>query len=323
MASTLSKRRRQAKDVSDPKEASKVELVAATLFLIGGDTRFVLLDELALACHRLAPDTFCWPEFLWLPSLDSVRVTLVDVKRAGLVEEGSEKRGRTLKGIRLTQEGRDWAGRNERYLGSLRRRLPDPDRYMDRAEGELAAMAVLSASEGDDGRGVSRERAVAEAFRLFPERFALPQFAGWPDSARVEHAARSSSWVDISQREWTILSEHRIQVEKVRAELHVESREGFGASRRRQVMGTAHRAVHIIESTPLFQRFRRDQKAASISEDDVCDILAVTLESKPKVIQKHLDARIRLVEQAERWDLVEFLKFIGAWCAARDFNLTQ
>jgi hypothetical protein len=323
MASTPSKRRRQAKDVRDPKEASKVELVAATLFLIGGDARFVLLDELALSCHRLAPDAFCWPEYLWLPSLDSVRVTLVDVKRAGLVEEGSEKRGRTLKGIRLTQEGREWAGRNEQYLGSLRRRLPDPARYMNQAEGELAAVAVLSASEGVGGKHVSRERVVAEAFRLFPERFALPQFPGWPDSARLEQAAHGSPWVDVSQAEWTIDSEHRAQVEQVRAELHVESREGFGASRRRQVMGTAHRAVQIIESAALFQRFRREQTAATISEDDVCDILAVTLESKPAVIQKHLDARIRLVEQAERWDLVEFLKFIGAWCAARDFNLTQ
>jgi hypothetical protein len=318
-----SKPRRKVKDISDPKEATKVELVTATLALIGGNARFVLLDELALASHRLAPESFCWPEYVWLPSLDSTRVTLVDAKRMGMVEEGSEKRGRTLKGIRLTEAGRDWAGRNEQYLGSLRRRLPDASRYANRSDGELAAVSVLSASELDGAKRVARGRVVAEAFRLFPERFALHGFAGWPDSARVEQAARGSEWVEVAEEGWAIDARHRPQVDQVRAELHVESREGFGASRRRQVMGTAHKAVQLIESTPLFQRFRQEQAAASVNEEDVCDILAVTLESKPAVIQKHLDARIRLVEQAERWDLVEFLKFIGAWCAARDFNLTQ
>jgi len=318
------KPRRRAKDVDDAQQATKVELVAGTLALIGGGTRFVTLDELALACHRLAPDVFCWPEYLWLPSLDSVRVTLVDVKRAGLLEEGSEKkRGRTLKGLRLTNEGREWAGRNERFLASLRGRLPEASRYADRDKAELAAVAVLSASEGDGAKVVSRERVIAEAFRLFPEHFALPKFPGWPDSASVEQAARGSSWLVFSTAGWTIEAQYRPTVERALAELHVESSEGFGASKRRLVQGTAQRAVQLIERTALFQRYQRDQAEAQVSEEEICDILSVTLESKPETVRKHIDSRLRLVEQAERWDLAEFLKWISAWCKARDYNLIQ
>jgi hypothetical protein len=317
------KQPRRPRDVSNVAEASKVDMATATLFLIGGDARFVVMDELAIACHRLAPDVFSWPEYLWLPNLDSVRVTLVDVKRRGLAEEGSEARGRTLKGIRLTQEGREWIARNEAFLGTLRRRLPDPTHYAARKDGELVAVAVLAVSVQKDSGVVSRERVVAEAFRLFPDRFALPGFAGWPDSARVEQAAREFPWIVISKDSWSLDTTHRPQVELVRAEMHVGGREGFGATRRRQVEGTAYRAVRMLESTPIFQRFKQASASTHITEDEVCDILAVTLESKPRIIQQHLEARISLMEQAERWDLVDFLKWIGAWCKARNFNLIQ
>lgn len=314
--------RRRAKDVSNPQEATKVELVTATLYLIGGDTRFVVLDELAIACHRLAPAVFSWPEYTWLPSLDSVRVTLVDVKRAGLAEEGSEGRGRTLKGIRLSQAGRDWATRNESFLQNLRQRLPDASRYVERSSGELVAVAILSAAE--EGKGlIPRDRVVAEAYRLFPERFALHAFAGWPDSARVEEGARGAAWLSASPEGWAVRPEHRHEVARLREELHVTGAEGFGATQRRQSQGTSLRAVKMIEGAALWKRYATAQEAAEIADEDVCDILAVTLESTPATVRKHLDSMTRLVEQAERWDLLEFLSWIRRWCEARDFKLVQ
>ena len=320
---TAREKKRRVKDVVDPRDATKVELVVGTLGLIGGDTRFVVLDELAIASHRLAPSVFSWPEYLWLPNLDSVRVTLVDVKRGELLEEGSEGRGHTLKGVRLSEEGRQWTARNRTFLDALRRRLPEPSRYAARPAQELAAVAVLSAGELDGASRLSRERVVAEAYRLFPEHFALAGFAGWPDSARVDQALRESAWLSSTAQGWSLKPEHHGAVERLRAELHVESPEGFGAAKRRQIKGAAQRAVALIERSPLFKRYAAEQEAALITEEDVCELLAVTLESSPETLRRHLDSMTRLVEQAERWDLVELLRWLGAWLQARHFRLIQ
>jgi hypothetical protein len=313
--------KRRIKNVSDARNATKVELVTGALFLIGGDVRFVMLDELALACHRLMPDVFSWPEYSWLPNLDSVRVTIVDAKRAGVIDESTEARGHTLKGIRLSSLGREWAERNAPLLASLRRRLPEPSRYAKRPSAELAAVAVFSAGMVDRAPLVSRERVIAEAYRLFPERFALSNFAGWPDSARVEQAARDSAWIILSPEGWMIHAKHREMVEKLRAALHVENQEGFGASERRQVKGVSQRAVHVVARSPLFKRYRVEPEQLQVSEEDVCDILSVTLESSPETLRKHLESMVRLLETAERWEMVEFLKWLGRWLQERDFKL--
>lgn len=313
--------RRRIKNVSDSKGATKVELVTGALFLIGGDVRFIMLDELALACHRLMPDVFSWPEYSWLPNLDSVRVTLVDAKRAGVIDEGSEGRGHTLKGIRLSALGREWAECNAPFLASLRQRLPEPARYAKCSSADLAAVAVFSAGMVDKASLVSRERVIAEAYRLFPERFALSNFPGWPDSARVEQAARDSAWLALSPKGWRIRPEHQEMVEKLRAALHVENQEGFGASERRQVKGTSQRAVQLVARSPLFKRYRAEPAQLQVDEEDVCDILSVTLESSPETIRKHLESMVRLLETAERWDMVEFLKWMGRWLQEHDFRL--
>jgi len=313
--------KRRINNLSDSKNATKVELVTGALFLIGGDVRFIMLDELALACHRLMPDVFSWPEYSWLPNLDSVRVTLVDAKRAGVIDEGNEGRGHTLKGIRLSSLGREWAERNVLLLASLRHRLPEPSRYTKRSSAELAAVAVFSAGMVDKAPMVSRERVIAEAYRLFPERFALSNFPGWPDSARVEQAARDSAWLALSPKGWRIRPEHRETVEELRTALHVENQEGFGASERRQVKGVSQRAVQVVARSLLFKRYSVAPEQLQVGEEDVCDILSVTLESSPETIRKHLESMVRLLETAERWEMVEFLKWMGRWLQERDFRL--
>jgi hypothetical protein len=88
-------------------------------------------------------------------------------------------------------------------------------------------------------------------------------------------------------------------------------------------LGTAQRAVMQIERAPLYQSYRRQRAQSRISDGDVCDILAVTLESQPETVRKHLESMIRLAEQAERLDLVEFLKWLGEWCKQRGFDLAK
>src|SRR6185436_20802867 len=91
-ASIMTRKQVRLKTPVHPKSVSKAEFVTGVLALLGGATRGVAVDELALACHRLEPQSYSWPEYAWLPNLDMVRVTLVDVSRAGAAETISNGR---------------------------------------------------------------------------------------------------------------------------------------------------------------------------------------------------------------------------------------
>src|SRR5690606_26761405 len=121
----------------------------------------------------------------------NVRVTLVDVGRAGVAETLTEGRHRQ-KMWRLTADGREWVKDNNAFLASLRARLPDPDLVQEQPASDLVAVAALVAGQGSD-EGLPRERVVAEAYRLFPDQFGLKQYPGWPDALAVDRAISEAS----------------------------------------------------------------------------------------------------------------------------------
>ena len=167
------------KKVTKAQDASKAEMVTAVLALLGGATVGVSVDELALACHRIDPRGFSWPEYSWLPHLDTVRVTLVDASRAGTAETITNGRNQQ-KLWRLTESGQRWAAENSAFLDELRRRLPDSATAAQLSDHELVAVAVQRLHEMGNALPVQRERVIAEAYRVFPKAvmFHTAQSAG-------------------------------------------------------------------------------------------------------------------------------------------------
>ena len=96
------------------------ELVVYALFLVGGDSRRIHTEDVAVKCHELFPDAFSWTRYPQFPDKDVVRVALTDArkpKHGGIVEgRAGQRRGQTAKthrepvedGWRLTDAGARW-----------------------------------------------------------------------------------------------------------------------------------------------------------------------------------------------------------------------
>ena len=315
------KKKVRLKQVSSPEKASKVELVTAVLALLGAAERPVSVDELALGCHRLFPSVFSWPEYSWLPNLDNVRVTLVDVGRAGAAETLTEAR-RRQKMWRMTAEGRSWVRENDALLRALRARLPSVESVREQSESDLVAVAALVAGKEAPDSGVSRERVIAEAYRLFPEQFGLKGYPGWPDAAAVDHAISVAESLEVSADGVQVLANSRQRIAQLRDKLHAAAG-SWTNQRRRQTSGSSHRAITQVESSSLYKSFRRSRDASAISGGQVCELLSLTLEANPTLIRSRVNMLEALLEQQERWDLLEFLRWVEEWCAARGWALIE
>jgi len=95
-------------------------MVVYALAALGGDSRRIHTEDLAVKCHELSPESFSWTKYPMFPDKDIVRVALTDARKeqyGGLVEgrtgqkhghSAKTKMGPTTDGWMLTREGVDW-----------------------------------------------------------------------------------------------------------------------------------------------------------------------------------------------------------------------
>lgn len=96
------------------------DLVVYALAALGGDSRRIHTEDLAVKCHELFPESFSWTKYPRFPDKDIVRVALTDARKdkyGGLVEgRTGQKYGHSAKtkgtptpdGWMLTREGVEW-----------------------------------------------------------------------------------------------------------------------------------------------------------------------------------------------------------------------
>ncbi len=96
------------------------ELVVYALYLLGGDSRRVHTEDVAVKCHELFPDSFSWTRYPQFPDKDVVRVALTDARKpkyGGVVEgRAGQRLGQSAKtqrkpiedGWALTEAGAQW-----------------------------------------------------------------------------------------------------------------------------------------------------------------------------------------------------------------------
>ena len=72
------------------------EMVVYVLSLLGGESRRVHTEEIAVKCHELFPASFSWTKYTHLPDKDIVRVALTDARKpqhGALVDGRAGERG--------------------------------------------------------------------------------------------------------------------------------------------------------------------------------------------------------------------------------------
>ena len=77
------------------KKLSQNEIVTLALFHLGGETRFVDTEDIAIKAHDLAPGQFTWRKYPEQINLELVRVSLSDAKKPenGILVSGSGTKG--------------------------------------------------------------------------------------------------------------------------------------------------------------------------------------------------------------------------------------
>ena len=106
------------------------EIAVYAVYLLGGESRRVPTEEVAVKCFALAPDSFSWVKYPEYPDKDIVRSGLVDARKAknGVLLQGRAGRGRgqvqrtkvgpALDGWMLTEAGVRWIQDNKERISS-------------------------------------------------------------------------------------------------------------------------------------------------------------------------------------------------------------
>jgi hypothetical protein len=137
--------------MSRPAEvASNVEVVVFALYVLGGATRKLHTEDIALEAFRLAPDRFSWRRHKGYPDKDIVRVSLVDAARKEkgqfvVGRSGKPSAGKEEDGWQLTPAGAKWAATNaERLHAALRVGTASPShRDIDRIRSDVRRSALF------------------------------------------------------------------------------------------------------------------------------------------------------------------------------------
>ncbi len=99
--------------------ATQMHIVVLAVQMLGGDSRSVDTEDIAMEAHKLAPDMFAWRKYPEQINLELIRVALSDAKKE---KYGSLLTGSGRQGWSLTPRGVKWiAGNAERLRdGKLR-----------------------------------------------------------------------------------------------------------------------------------------------------------------------------------------------------------
>ena len=98
------------------KDLANHEIVTLAVYLLGGDSRYVETEDIAVKANELAPGRFTWKKYQDQINIDTVRKRLWDAKN---IEKGSFLVGSERKGWLLTQAGSSFARENASAIGSM------------------------------------------------------------------------------------------------------------------------------------------------------------------------------------------------------------
>ena len=87
------------------KDVKQVDIVVLSVFLLGGDTKSIDTEDVAMKCHRLNPKMFSWRKYPEQINLELVRVALSDAKKP---QNGALLQGSGKEGWRLKSRGLSW-----------------------------------------------------------------------------------------------------------------------------------------------------------------------------------------------------------------------
>lgn len=190
----------------------------------------------------------------------------------------------------------------------------DPKIYKSIPYDDLLIFALYSATQ--KGLDANFENLVVECYILFPERFGLPGYIDkYPDSAQVE-----KSWLRC-RTDKGLITGNKAQgfeltargfetVQKTQKKLGGKSVDtktllGIKGDRRTKT----GRLVKQLEANKVFKEFLKNGPNTVISDYEFCDLIYSTLDTLPETRRKNLQQLRDAVQDYNRSEMLNFLKF--------------
>lgn len=189
-----------------------------------------------------------------------------------------------------------------------------PKIYKNIPYDDLLVFALYSLTQRD--LDANFENLVVECYTLFPERFGLPGFLEkYPDSAQVE-----KSWLRCRTDKGLIIGNKAQGFELTARGLNVvqkiQKRLGGKVLDTKRLVGVkgdrrtkTGRLVKQLEGNRTFKGFVKNGPNVKISDYEFCDLIYSTLDTLPETRRKNLQQLQDAVQDYNRTDMLEFLKF--------------
>ena len=145
------------------KALSSIEILTVAVLLLGGESRYVDTEDIAVKANEIAPGKFSWVKYRDQINIHTIKTHLWDAKseRKGSLLLGSEKDG-----WMLTKSGLDLA---RQRVGSLKgikiqkKKLSEPEKQWMRTE-RLRLIGSAAFKKFSDGQNQQITREEAESF---------------------------------------------------------------------------------------------------------------------------------------------------------------
>jgi len=145
------------------KGLSNHEIVTLAAYLVGGDSRYVDTEDIAMKTNKLAPGRFTWKKYKDQINLEAVRKRLWDARKK---EKGAYLLGSAKKGWLLTEAGLKFAKLHMNSIGNadLSRQSIDPKERKWRQSEKARLLASEAYAKLQAGGVESVSKREAEAF---------------------------------------------------------------------------------------------------------------------------------------------------------------
>jgi hypothetical protein len=149
------------------KSPSQTEVVTFAVYSLGGASRAVDTEDVAIEAHQLAPGRFSWRKYPDQINLELVRVYLSDAKK---VEKGELLIGSGRTGWRLTQKGLKWAkdvGQSMSMLDASRDRMQSRSGSIDEQRWRRERLRITSTTAWRLWESGERQIPLADSKEVF------------------------------------------------------------------------------------------------------------------------------------------------------------
>ena len=181
--------------------------------------------------------------------------------------------------------------------------------YTQIAIDKLTILAVYSLTNQNEE--CAFERLVKECFDLFPDRFCLRRYKQWPDSNRIYLSmmrCRNNGWIVGNEKNGFQITEFG----KKTSESILEQLKGNAIIKNRKTIDKRPRErgetiINSIKKSKAFVKFNNNKENFDISEEELREILGVTIETPVRVLKQNFKYCWNICKDYKEEGLLEFL----------------